>query len=297
EKDSRGPVFAKERDGRPVEPHTDLVLKSLLEAGYELEAELKPGVRLRDLLEASRRRLVVEGAGAEVRFPTPNDAPWSVQAWCEGTAAGAPDSWPASGQVLRLEDLTRALLAQLESETHFIRQAMTSGGSFQKRKQAIFRYTCGGAHLFQATASCAALGWPVQGNSAERVRKQIEIYLRRVPVETSMVDEALRAYPQLAILLHNQDLKFLGHLIESLGKVERAGLWTPSSQERLVLEDVQARAVATVIQLERLGAYRPETMAQFSGNPDTFQLYLDLVGDAAHALHGLRIQGELAKSR
>ncbi len=296
ETDSFGPRFAKKRGDRPVEPHTDLILKTLLERGFGLNEQLKPGVTVGDLLAASRARFAPLRSGEKLSFVTANDAPWSVQAWCQGAAADRSEGWTSQAGPVTIDEVAAAQLSKLEVETHFIRAALASGKSFEKRKQGVFGYTCGGAHLFSGAAACATLGWPKQGNSSARMGLQVEQYLARIPVETSLVDAALRQNPQLAVLLHNQDIKFLGHLIEGLSKLERDGLWVASPAQASVLDDAEARLIANVIALDRSGAYSPPAMAQFSANPQVFQLYLDLVGDAAHALHGLRLRGSAVRA-
>ena len=293
ERDAFGPRFALKRDGRPVEPHQDLILKTLLELGFGLEEKLGPDATVGDLLAASRARFSPERVAGGLQFPAPNDAPWSVQAWCQGGAADETIGFESARGAVTHEEIAAALLGKLESETHFIRTALSTGRSFEKRKQGIFGYTCGGAHLFQGAAACVALGLPAKGNAARRMLAQVEQYLARIPVETKLVDEALRQRPQLAILLHNQDVKFLGHLIESLSKLQRDGLWTPNKQAEAILLDAEARLIANLVQLERSGAYRADRMAAFAANPDVFQLYLDLVGDAAHALSGMKLRIKL----
>lgn len=296
ESDSFGPKFAKKRGDRPVEPHTDLILKTLLERGFALSEELKPGVTVGDLLAASRARFAPLRSGEKLSFVTANDAPWSVQAWCQGAAADRSESWTSQAGPVTIDEVAAAQLSKLEVETHFIRAALATGKSFEKRKQGVFGYTCGGAHLFSGAAACATLGWPKQGNSSSRIGLQVEQYLARIPVETGLVDAALQQNPQLAVLLHNQDIKFLGHLIEGLSKLQRDGFWVPSPAQASVLDDAEARLIANVIALERAGAYSPPAMAQFSANPQVFQLYLDLVGDAAHALHGLSLRGRAVRT-
>jgi len=294
------PGFARTRGEVRVEPHTDLILKTLLEAGLELEAPL--GTRadapsLGALLAASQLRFSPQRAEGKSLFVSPDDAPWTVQAWCQGAGAGGAQSWSsASGEELTLEEGSAALLGVLEQETWFIRQAMAQGQSVEKRKQGIFAYTCGGAHLFQGAAACAASGWPAQGNTPARIDVLVDLYLFRVPIETELVERSIQQYPSLAPILYNQDIKFLGHLLESLGKVERDGLWSPSPAERALLDQAETRLIYHLLQLERLGVYEPAALAELAGKEDTFQFYLDLVGDACHASAGLALQEELRQS-
>jgi hypothetical protein len=268
--------FPQVRGDVRVEPHTDLILKTLVEVGVPLDEPMAAGKpTLRMLLEASQGRF-------DVSLPQPNDAPWSVQAYCQ-----AGTDWPGT------EPASRALLAKVEEETLFIRRAMTAGTSVQKRKQDIFAYSCGGAHLIGGAMACAAAGWPRQGNTGARVDTLVDLYLFRVPLETQLVDESIQAYPRLAPILHNQDIKFLGHLLEVLGKAERDGLWTPTDAERLLLGNAEARLLAQVLMLKRAGVYEAASMQKLADDPDTFQFYLDLVGDASHAVRGLAVRDGL----
>ena len=310
------PGFVKARGDLRVEPHTDLMLKSLLEAGWGLDEALPgrvPQVSPRDLLDASRARFrpnvpSAEAGGGGPRFVDPDDAPWTLDAWCSASSSPTPpsDSWTtASGVDVDLEGLVKTVFSTLESETWFLRRAKQSGESVQKRKQGIFRYTCGGSHLFQSLASCARAGLPSGPATRTRLAKQIELYLDRVAIETDAIDRTLLKAPNFRSILYNQDVKFLGHLLEALGKVERDGLWTPTDAERSLLDMAETRLVFHLLQQEKIGTYRPEALAKLRDAPDKasqdplrgFQFYLDLVGDAAHALHGLEIQSNLRSAR
>jgi hypothetical protein len=308
------PGFPAKRGEVRVEPHTDLVVKSLLEAGWGLDEAL-PTVKTtpRDLIAGSQARFApnvpsAEAGGGGPRFADANDAPWTTDAWC--TAAGddapPPASWTtASGVPVELEGVAGNLLATLETESYFLRTAKEAGAKVEKRKQGIFRYTCGGSHLFQGVASCAAAGVPAGDGTRTRLAKQIELYLYRVPIETRTVDAMLMQAPKFRSILYNQDIKFLGHLLEALGKVERDGLWTPSAKDRAMLEMAETRLVFHLLQQEKIGTYRPEALAKLARATDKtsqdplrgFQFYLDLVGDAAHARHGLDIQAALRAKR
>jgi len=303
--------FLEQNDGRPgfptrrgdvrVEPHTDLIVKSLLEAGWGLDEPL-PGVATtpRALVEASRASFE---PGRE-----PDDLPWTLDAWCAAARDEAPpaiDWTSAEGKRLNLRGITSDLLGTLEKETWFLRQAKEAGDPVEKRKQGIFRYTCGGSHLVQGVGACVRAGLPDDDAARTRFLKQIELYLHRVGIETDTIDRALVQAPRFRAILYNQDVKFLGHLLEALGKAERDGLWTPSTEDRALLDMAETRLVFHLLQQERIGTYRPEALARLRDDPDKaaqnplqgFQFYLDLVGDAAHARHGLDIQAALRAAR
>jgi len=281
--------FETQRGEVRVEPHADLILKTLVEAGLPLDAPIGTtdgSPTLRALLDASRNRAKL--GGADGFFPSENDAPWSVQAWCQ---AGPQDSWTASGRPTTSPEVAEQLLGSLERQVDFIVQARAAGKPFAKRKQDIFAFTCGGAHLFQGAAACVAAG--SVPDAASRIAAVVDTWLARVPLETGLVDAAIKQHPDASILLVNQDIKFLGHLLESLGKAQRDGLWTPTAADREILKRVKLRLYQQILRFEAGGIYADKALAGFAANPGSFQLYLDLVGDACHAWSGMRIQAAL----
>ena len=290
--------------GVPVEPHTDLILKTLVEVGLALEEPLtsKPGApTLERLLRSSHARSeLVPGVKGKQAFPKPDDVAWSIQAWCQGSHAGAPESWRGgNGKEHSVNGVALQQLEMLEAETWFMRQAMNEGGTVQKRRQGIFGFTCGGAHLYQAVEACASAGFPRDDKARDRIDKINEIYLWRIALETKMVEDAMQQAPKLAPVLYNQDVKFLGHMLESLGKAERDGLFTPTDQERLLLQDAEGRLLAHVLQMGKLQVYEADKLAAWMNGSDagTRQFYLDVVGDASHAYKGLTLQEELREKR
>jgi hypothetical protein len=310
------PGFRPRRGDVRVEPHTDLIVKSLLEAGWGLDEPLPkvmPPVTPRDLVLGSRTRFrpnipSVEAGGGGPRFADPDDAPWTVDAWCMASRRDDPpaSTWTtASGVPVDLAEVTDNLFATLETETWFLRRAKEAGERVEKRKQGIFRYACGGSHLFQGVASCAFAGFPGGAAQTTRLAHQVELYLYRVMIETKTIDRMLVQAPEFRSILYNQDIKFLGHLLEALGKVERDGLWAPTPDERGLLEMAETRLIFHLLQQEKIGTYRPEGLAKLREAQDKtsqdplrgFQFYLDLVGDAAHARHGLDIQAALRAAR
>lgn len=283
--------FERSRGATRVEPHQDLILKTLLEVGLPLDAPIGSeagGPTVGALLAASQGHAALGELDSASPFPDANDAPWSVQAWCQGAAAGGPDPFAVGSRSIAVGDAGRALLGVLDREVAFIDAAVTAGRGFEKRKQGIFGFTCGGAHLFQGAAACAAVDRA--GTEARAaVLAAIRTWLARVPVETALVDAAVRQHPKMGVLLVNQDVKFLGHLLESLGKAWRDGLWAPTDAERALLDRVEGRLLQRVLVLQKTGVYAPEAMQRLAGDESTFQLYLDLVGDACHAWKGLDV--------
>ncbi len=274
--------FPTARGAIRIEPHTDLLLKSFAAAGLSPEREVvaaeKPH-RLGDLYRGALARTWVDGARVSASGAW-NDTPWTLQ----GLATWAPSelAWTADGHEMTLDGLTHAVVVKLDAEYAFIRKALAEGGTFEKRGQGIFAYTCGGAHLLQGAAYAVARGFGEEGDRAT-VQAQIPALYARVDVELAQVDAALRARPDYTVILLVQRLKFLGHFLETAHTLAALGLYTPDAAQRAKLDQAAAQLVATVavIHQGKLFERLPELRAKDE------QVYLDLVGDAAHALRGL----------
>jgi hypothetical protein len=163
-------------------------------------------------------------------------------------------------------------------------QQMNRGQDFEKTGQGIFAYTCGGAHLLQGAAYLVARGF---GGDEQRelVEVQGPLLLYRFPRETAIYKEAMAQHPEMRVTLLVQQLKFTGHWLESVHKLAASGLFVPDAIGQVVLADAVLLLVSTVAELKQLGAL--DNLAEIrEQNP---QLYLDLVGDSAHAVRGLEL--------
>jgi hypothetical protein len=295
------PYFPKTKGEVRVEPHTDLILKTFIEAGLPLDEPLTRAAgapTLERLLRSSRLRFAPSDKPEDGYFANVDDVAWSIQAWCQAVDKGAQPQWTNEmGHELHIDAVAMELLKLLEREYHFIQRARAAGESVEKRRQDIFAHACGGAHLFQATVACAALGFPKDEHLVSRMAQLIDAYLWRVPLETALVDRGIQSQPRLAALLVNQDIKFLGHALESLGKAERGGLWSPSAEQVGLLDQMEKRLMLHVLELQGIGMYGADKLAALAAKEHGFQFYLDLVGDAAHAYVGLALQKELRARR
>jgi len=290
------PYFPKKQGDIRVEPHTDLVLKTLVEAGFPLDELLVDRMgapTLERLFRSSRLRFQPSKEGPSL-FQVPDDAPWSAQAWCQGVQKGADPAWrTASGQSVNVGQVAEDLLSLLEREYAFLAEARQRGETVKKQRQHIFSYACGGAHLFQGVAACVAAGQPTGKQPIERLQSIIDLYLFRIPLETGIVDGGMRQAPRMAPILLNQDVKFLGHALEGLSLAQKHGIWTPTEEEVRDLDRAEARMAFHIHQLSRMGAYEQERMQRLTKTDGGFQFYLDLVGDAAHAYRGMALRDEL----
>ncbi|MBA2320027.1 MAG: hypothetical protein H0V89_02630 [Deltaproteobacteria bacterium] len=234
-----------------------------------------------ELLRRSLARTWV--AGETTSADSFNDLPWSLQ----GFAACIPGdlAWTADGgHPMTLDGLTHAVVAQLSAETKFLRDAVAAGTPVQKQKQGIFAYTCGGTHLLMGAAYAVARGHGEPGDRA-LIEAEVAPLLWRLDLEMSTVDALLPKHPEHADMLLDQRLKFLGHLLESAHKMAALGLFQPDEAQRATLDRARDELVRTVAALEAQGLLSPDGLAAVKKKRE--QTWLDLIGDAAHAVRGI----------
>ena len=287
-----GVGFPASRGAIRIEPHTDLILKNLTEAGYSpddtMSVSMSPGaaptpIPLADLYRWTVLKTHLVPATNHASFDGPNDLPWALQA----LAAWAPPDlrWTAAdGTEMALEDVATFTVAVLQKESAFLTGHMTRKERFERKGQALFSYTCGGAHLLQGASYAVARGY---GGPRARavIEEQVGLAMYRMPIELDIVDAAIQQHRQHRVRLLVQRMKVLGHWLETVSKLQAMGFFTPDEAQLHLIEGAAQNLVATVNDLEKakvfgeLGALRAKDE----------QLYLDVVGDAAHAVRGLEL--------
>lgn len=279
--------FPSRKGEARVEPHTALQLKNMSEVGVAPDRAVVVGGQDRTVADLYRGTVVsswLDMTGNKASFSSPDDVGWLVQA----IAAWAPAdglSWRSTeGVSTDLALLTRFSVAALVKETAFLAEAMAAGQGFERKGQGIFRYTCGGAHLLQGAAYAVARGYGSDKEQAA-MKAQAAILLYRFPREQAITDSALQSHPDHRLRLMSQRLKFAGHALESASKLVILGFLEPGEAELGAMADMARSIAETTTALDRGGAFTklPELRAQDE------QLYLDLVGDAAHAVRGLEL--------
>ena len=268
-----------------IEPHTDLVLKALAEVGLRLDHAVEVEGQAHQFGEVWWHSVMttwLNKSDGSSSYVSPNDMPWGMQ----GIASFAAEdlSWGAKGQSMVLDDMAQLLVHILTQESTFMIQQMNRGQDFEKRGQGVFAYTCGGAHLLQGAAHMVARGF---GGDEQRdlVMVQGPLLLYRFPRETAIYREMMSQYPAMRVTLLAQQLKFTGHWLESVHKLAASGLFVPDPVAQVVLADAVMLLVSTVVELKQLGVL--DNLSEVhEQNP---QLYLDLVGDSAHAIRGLEL--------
>jgi hypothetical protein len=274
--------FPPSRGEIRIEPHTDLLLKAMVERGVAPDRQVRVRGRAYPISSLYRYSLWSTWVdGEQTSAGTYNDMPWTLQA----LAAWAPPglSWTASGgHAMTMDGLTSAVVGKLAAETAFLRRGMSQGVRVEKRGQGIFAYTCGGAHFVQGPAFAVARGF---GSEEDRkvIASQAAEYLYRLGVELPQVDAAMQQHPEYGLVLITQRMKFLGHLVETVHKLAALGFVAPGPEVDATLRQAEAELVATVGAIERNGVFGKLDAIRASDE----QQYLDLVGDAAHALRAL----------
>lgn len=279
--------FPTERGPIRVEPHTDLQLKNLQEAGVPPDARFvtpagEKGVA--DLYRYTLIRTYLEPRGNHSSFKNPNDIPWGAQA----LATWAPEhelQWIATdGTPMDLDAVADFLVAVLTQESAFLFEAMQRDQPFRREGQPLFSYTCGGAHLLQGSAYVVARGFG-SPKSRKAVEVQVPLLFWRLPRELAQYDEVLSRNPKFRMKILAQRLKFLGHFLETSAKMQATGLYVPDEGQLRLIEGAAQNLTLTVDALQKMGVWDrlPELRKQDE------QLYLDLVGDSAHAVRGLEL--------
>ena len=280
--------FPAKRGDLAVEPHTALMLKALTEAGVSPDRPVVVNGNphtLADLYRGVLLQSYLVPATNKASFQSPNDVPWALQALAAWAPPGQPLRWTAvDGTPMTLEDLTVFAGSVLMTETQELFKAMEAGADFQKRGQGIFKYTCGGAHLLQGVAYANA-----RGNGTELLQMglmgQILLMYYRLPRELQQLDALMQRAPQHVMLLLVQRLKFVGHFLESMHKMAAMRYYTPGENQKVALAGAAQQMVLLVDGIDKQGIF--DAMDDLrSSNP---QLYLDLIGDSAHAINGLEL--------
>lgn len=270
-----------------VEPHTDLLLKNMGEVGVAPDAVFatrQGNVSVADLYRHTVLKTYLVPQKNHSSFDGPNDMPWGLQA----LAQWAPDSelqWVSTdGAAMDLDFLTSFTVAVLTQESAFMFEAMQRGQRFQRQGQPLFSYTCGAAHLVQGAAYAVARGF---GTAMDRkaVEAQVPLLFYRLPIELSIYDDAMKRNPKHRVRLLVQRMKFLGHFLETTGKMQATGLFVPTDEQMQAIEGAAQNLVLVVQGLEAQGVFA--NMEELRKQDE--QLYLDVVGDASHAVRGLEL--------
>jgi len=272
--------------GARIDAHMDQSIKTLIEMGIQ-------DPRIDELVADAQWRFAYEPGPDGGPFPDANEAPWSAQAFCQHAREGQDTFTTHAGAEVDLRQLTGALVSQLEEESRFLDDIRRAGDTtYEKRRQGIFRYTCGGTHLFMGADACVAAGFGDQ-ELTQRLAYQMDLLFWRMRRELEAVENALDQAPQMAPLLVEQRMKYLGHFLEAEAKSELNGTFVPNEFHRRELVVAQRALFLTIQQLQQMGVF--DRLDTFHENQ--YEYYLFTAGDACHALRAIHLQEQLEAQR
>ncbi len=271
-------------DGTPVEPHTNLQVKTLVLAGVPLQT------RFDSQVGAVTLEALVEGARRGFRHVPQSEAYWQDVGWTldalgAGLKPGKATFVNGAGETIDFDQVMDDALAYLERAQADLAAGMDAGQpQVDKRRQGIYAHSCGGLHLFQAVAAWARFP-AVKKRWGKRLDRQINVLFYRLDSETRQYQAALRQAPQYRLQFLVQQLKFYGHFLENTGRLRRELAWKPSAPQRQAVNKARALLDQAVKDLNALQAF--ESLAALKTSQP--QIALDLIGDACHAANGLRL--------
>lgn len=263
-------------DNIPVEPHRDLILKTLAEAG----------VQPKDKLELKGKKITFDSLtqGAEWAFKMPtSDDDWHHFAWSFNLFLNTQkDRITTASGPLELQALAKAGLLRLQEEQRFLETPHRANRPdlVQKRKQGIYGHPCGGLHLVQAVQKgVARFG---DDTMKAQMRKQLDLVRFRWDAERRIYRYMIEKEPKYRWLLLVQEMKFHGHVLETFAFAREAGLIEADNEHRRFIQQVAADTIDAARELEQAYA------AQEGLKKSAPQTYFDLIGDGCHAIRGLR---------
>lgn len=276
--------FVAQQNGKPIEPHSYLFVKTFLEIGLDPSFKLPTA----DGTTIDVRRLLTD-MRASVTQPS-DDTGWHDSAWW--LASMEMDATTDDAALTRLRE---AALSRLEADDAVIVSSQSDAfaadapmGLAKRNKSHIYGHPCGGFHFMQAVLRGA------KGNTSPdfiaRVERQVrQLVLTRYRAERSLYREILRTHPAASLMINAQQLKFFGHLLETLAVVEEVGLVRHEGTFAFDVRSTRLSAtgdlIETITQLENAKAYTRLPVLSVQQH----QLFLDLIGDGCHAIHGLRV--------
>jgi hypothetical protein len=277
--------FPKSKGEIRIEPHTDLLLKNFQEAGAAVSDSFQTASGQTSLADLYRYTLLKTYiAKDQVSFESPNDMPWGVQALATWAPPGELQWIAANGTPMDMDDLSDFLVTVLTKESAFMFDTMQKGQKFTRSGQSLFGYTCGGAHLVQGASYAVARGFGSR-TSKTAIEAQVPLLFYRMPIELAQLEEFRKKNPKYNEKLLVQQIKFLGHFLETMSKLQILGFYTPDDAQLKLLEMAAQKLVVAVQALRDGGVLDGMEALRVKDE----QLYLDVIGDSAHAIRGLEL--------
>lgn len=274
------------KDGTPIEPHTNLLAKTLVaEAKLPLSRSFETQVgkvSLQQLLDS------VKAGFRHVPQSEPywHDVGWTLSLFAATQKPGTRWTTP-DGTQIELDRVFDDALSELERESGDLERGLKAHApQVDKRKQGLYAHSCGGLHFVQGVLSWARFP-EVRKRWGERLEQQLAIHFYRLESERRQYDAALQkatgAMIEYRLPILVQMLKFYGHWLETVALFEQQLHWKPTAEQQRDVQRAKAYLDVAVRELEAAKAF--SSMDELRRTKP--QVYLDLIGDSCHAVHGL----------
>lgn len=262
--------------GLEVEPHPGMIINILSEVGVPLDTNFKLGtgsVTLAQLIDDARWAFSPPQSEADW-----HNYPWTAMALFRTASA---DTIVTRDAELALGHLAKVALEHLAHEQQYLNQLMRYNRphQLQKRRQGIYGYACGGLHFFNAVIMGAGLF----GTEAEHqlARQQLKVLHFRWKAERGLYYRARIENPAYEWLLSLQELKFFGHVLETLVLTQDYKALRSETQGKFF------RQVANDLS-ETVGRLQPTYKMGVALRKSQRRVYNDIIGDGCHAVRAIK---------
>jgi hypothetical protein len=271
-------------DGTPIEPHTNLISKTLVLSGFPMSTTFAT----RSAGKVTLQQLV-DSAKAGFRHVPQNEDYWKDVAWTldlfgAGLKPGNAKFKVSDGTVIDFDQVMDDALAYHEQATAGLKAGLDKGlPSVPKNKQGIYAHSCGGLHLTQALIAWARHP-EVRKKWGKRFEDLVAVLFYRLDSERAQYEQALQQAPQYRLQVLTQMVKFYGHFLETTARLKTEAGWKPTEAQAMSVRKAKALLDAAARWLEEDKAFtRMDQLKQTN-----HQVWLDLIGDSCHAAHGLQ---------
>lgn len=273
-----------------VEPHPEITIKALAERGAVPGRAVRVNGRPYTLGHLYRhcmlRSWVDEGGVSHSNW---NNLAWGLEALATWAPRGL--AWTAEGgRPMALDAYTRACLRNLRRETESLRAARKAGRPPADDDHGLDGYTCGGAHYVQGVGYALARGFGTDEDRAQ-FEEEIALLFWGYQLRLDFLQGVLDEHPKALGLVQQQRYKFIGHFVETTHKLAALRLFEPDEDQAALMKRSVRDLLELVAVLEKVQVFA--RLGELRSLNE--QVYLDYVGDSAHALHGLELAtGRLA---